>query len=754
VSARCLGKLKQWTLVPAFDYLIDEPSDPFPAPPVETAVQLLPFDRLLWENFERLCYRLVRANAECEDARLFGVKGQDQSGIDLYCRHAGGYSVYQCRRVETLTAAELAGAVSDFLDGEWSGSASCFVFCTSLSAARTQLAAEIKVQATRLKAKGIAFEVWDAEELSAQLKERAPSLVGDFFGLAWRDAFLPEDAVAGLSSQIADISSRLERLQNDSLRIRFIGWAPSLLRKAIEELGDADPTAYAKLDDAIGNPPDPTRVGAVAAHPPEWLSQADGRPWRVLAMTAEKFGEWDAAYRAWLALADRSHADARAGFLVAASVAADLGGESQISADLLDNAEQLSPAHPRVVLQRLDQSSLGAERLRTLEGVESDEPEVAALIAVHRATAHMLLSNMDEAERYVAEAERLLPDSITIKATAVNATIHRGRIASNEHQRVDYETLWRAQEDALQLRDKLRLARRYEESVRMIMLAADALTVVREPERARLLIGSATADELATAGAAEVLGDAALRASGWAEALFLTARALQTDGARRISASAHLEAGGLHEQNDALETLDELIAARGRETSLAALYRLAATTGRRQADWSDDAFDALLEGGYDSAAIAAKALFVGVRQRDYAAADALLQPYVEAPWADHARLQIALLRGEIADLRALADAFLARGAVQEDCVQCAAALVVAGDHARARDILSLTARDSATAPATRADAYSMLVPLLAERMNEWDEAARFHREWTELRPRDDRASAWAPRIANRLKRGH
>jgi hypothetical protein len=662
-----------------FEYLEEQPLGQLPPFPVETAAQLLPFGELPWEDFERLCYRLVRAEADCEDARLFGERGQDQSGIDFYGRRADGRTVYQCRRVARLTAADLAGAVSDFLDGEWGSSADCFVFCTSRRAVRTELSSEIDVQATRLKERGIAFEVWDAEELSARLKEQAPWLVSDFFGVAWRDAFLPDVAAAEWSAQLAEISSQLDRLENHSLRIRFLGWAPSLLRDAIEEFGAADPVGYSKLDDALGNPPDSARAAAVVTNPPPWLLQADSRAWRVLALTAEKFGEWDAARLSWIAVADRHQGDARAGFLVAASVAADVGGDPRTSEELLATAEELSPGHPRVALQRLDQRSFGAERLQALEGVESNEPEVAALIAVHRATAHMLLANMSEAERYVGEAKRLLPDSTTVRVTAVMALIHRGRIASNEHRRIDHGEMWRAHEDALNLRNELREARRYEESVRLTMLAADALTVARETERALSVIRDTNENELATPHAGEILGDAALRANGWSDALSLTQEADPADGVRRIRASAALEAGTLHEQNRALEVLDDLVAARGRETSQAALSRVAATVGRRRARWSDDAFDALREAGHESAAVAGKALFLAGRERDYAAAEALLEPHVGAAWADDARLQVAVMRGERGRISLVADEYLARGAVQEDAVQCGAALVVAGE---------------------------------------------------------------------------
>jgi hypothetical protein len=104
-------------------------------PPVETRHQVLPFDCLAWENFERFCLRLAvgrgevvhsadhggdvpadgrRSARDALDARLYGVRGQDQQGIDLYVRLAEipdgsperRYLCLQSRHIAKLTAAK------------------------------------------------------------------------------------------------------------------------------------------------------------------------------------------------------------------------------------------------------------------------------------------------------------------------------------------------------------------------------------------------------------------------------------------------------------------------------------------------------------------------------------------------------------------------------------------------------------------------------------------------------------------------
>jgi len=52
-------------------------------PPVTTRLQELPLGELSWEDFERLCLRLARLEANVEHCQLYGERGQKQEGIDL-----------------------------------------------------------------------------------------------------------------------------------------------------------------------------------------------------------------------------------------------------------------------------------------------------------------------------------------------------------------------------------------------------------------------------------------------------------------------------------------------------------------------------------------------------------------------------------------------------------------------------------------------------------------------------------------------
>ncbi len=168
--------------------------------PVRTNLQELPLDQLRWEDFERLCVRLVRHEADIEHCQLYGERGQKQHGIDIFGRHSGGasYSLYQCKRVQTFGPAAIKDAVDKFLQGKWSGQASKFVLCVTESGVRSQHADAIEEQAAVLAQRNIVFDPWDRERISVLLKPY-PELVDDFFGREWVKAFCGEEAAVRLA---------------------------------------------------------------------------------------------------------------------------------------------------------------------------------------------------------------------------------------------------------------------------------------------------------------------------------------------------------------------------------------------------------------------------------------------------------------------------------------------------------------------------------------------------------------------------
>ena len=219
-------------------------------PPVETRCQVLPVDRLAWEDFERLCLRLMETATDVvhvgeahqpEDvtagtARIYGTPGQAQSGIDVYARDPlilgeappqRRYICLQARRTATVTRARLHDSVDVFLAGKWAYVSRKFIYATSASAASVDLADEVEELATLLARSSIEFEVWDREGISRQLKDQ-PEVVDDFFGRQWVKVFCGDEAAEALgkrldATQIAELRRELGKVYSASFGVADSG---------------------------------------------------------------------------------------------------------------------------------------------------------------------------------------------------------------------------------------------------------------------------------------------------------------------------------------------------------------------------------------------------------------------------------------------------------------------------------------------------------------------------------------------------
>lgn len=190
-----------------------------PSPPVETRAQGLPFNELTWQNFERLILRLVRRESSVLDCEIYGTPGQAQEGIDVLAipeAEPAKRICYQCKKVEEFDPSDIRKAVDAFLNGRWAEQAKEFVLCVTRPLESTTQVAEISAQRERLQRTEISFVIWDVSEggrLCEKMKLQ-PSLVDDFFGRSWVNAFNGADSAASLGQ-------RLDAVDLGQLRIRL-----------------------------------------------------------------------------------------------------------------------------------------------------------------------------------------------------------------------------------------------------------------------------------------------------------------------------------------------------------------------------------------------------------------------------------------------------------------------------------------------------------------------------------------------------
>lgn len=193
-------------------------------PPVDTRAQELPFGELAWEDFERLCLRLARHEGDVLHCQLYGTRGRNQEGIDIYARLKGPatYRVYQCKREVNFGASKIRRAVAKFLDGGWAAKSTSFVLCTKESLVETTRADELEAQRKVLEQRGVDLVVWDSGQLSSLLKAR-PLLVDDFFGRSWVRAFMGEEAASSLAYRLDAAEVGTFRLRLGQLYARVFG---------------------------------------------------------------------------------------------------------------------------------------------------------------------------------------------------------------------------------------------------------------------------------------------------------------------------------------------------------------------------------------------------------------------------------------------------------------------------------------------------------------------------------------------------
>jgi hypothetical protein len=185
--------------------------------------QQLPLGKVAWENFERLCLRLILARSAVRQCALYGTRGQYQGGIDFYSYDdTNKYSTYQCKRVEEMTPSVIRAAVDKFLEGPWSSRSEQFILCSSFDLTDNKLQEEIVASRERLSKVEVGFGTMGQQDILLDLKSR-PELVFDFFGKRLAIEYCGEDAVATLKR-------RLDTQEIQQLRARLRGVYSSVFR--------------------------------------------------------------------------------------------------------------------------------------------------------------------------------------------------------------------------------------------------------------------------------------------------------------------------------------------------------------------------------------------------------------------------------------------------------------------------------------------------------------------------------------------
>jgi hypothetical protein len=437
-------------------YLLDAPGGGFPAPPVESAEQVLPFGRLTPENFERLCLRLARLDGTPVRCRRYGVPGQKQYGIDFYSRvPSGRYATYQCKRYETINAADIVAAVDAFLDGKWFPRSERFVFCSAANFDRTELEETIEEQTDRLaKCGSVEFGVWDAESLSTRLRHHE-DIVALFFGPVWRRRFFGTPDLATTSP--TDLHEIVARAVAEGRAPKVVShdWAPAMLRSKLDDLRRSDPDRYGQLADHVGSPPVPALVRGAIENPPEWLTTADDDMWALMARVAQAVGEWSGAAQAWEHLAHSLGDSTAATAYARGAIAAFEARDTELETRLLEASRNADPTNATLLLATWDDERPHDEQLVVLGQLQTDDPEEQGLIPAQTAVVQLLSQDVEGARDSLHKTQELLPGSLLADGLEVSVIVQEARLAAMEHRAPDRARLAAANALAERTREKM-----------------------------------------------------------------------------------------------------------------------------------------------------------------------------------------------------------------------------------------------------------------------------------------------------------
>src|SRR5271166_679420 len=207
------------------DWLLHDPEGSIPPPPVVTRPTKLPFTKLQWRDFERLCRRLAERNGNVEHVLSYGTPGQAQFGIDILVRLADGtYEVWQTKRYRRIEPADVRAATDLFLAHRWANQAEKFVLSVACCLDSTGVVEAIEAARDKLAARSVSFDPVDAVGLSQRLISE-PEIVDDYFGRPWAEALCPPEAREMLARRISRFG--LEDLRR-TLTDWYISWIATI----------------------------------------------------------------------------------------------------------------------------------------------------------------------------------------------------------------------------------------------------------------------------------------------------------------------------------------------------------------------------------------------------------------------------------------------------------------------------------------------------------------------------------------------
>ncbi|MCS6843904.1 MAG: restriction endonuclease [Caldilineales bacterium] len=190
----------------------------FPRPVITATTHVLPFDRLSWEDFERLGMALLLREG-FSGLQHYGAAGGER-GRDIVAQRNGNLWYVQCKRVKKLSPQALLSELEKLhslaqADPRLAPQGVLFMVASDVSAqARDRVMA-------RCAELGVACEIWGETDLDVRVK-RYPDIVAEFFGpsagLAAPAPLAADDGALPMDDLTAEEEAVLRRHAFETLR--------------------------------------------------------------------------------------------------------------------------------------------------------------------------------------------------------------------------------------------------------------------------------------------------------------------------------------------------------------------------------------------------------------------------------------------------------------------------------------------------------------------------------------------------------
>ncbi|MEH0420509.1 hypothetical protein, partial [Streptomyces sp. B21-083] len=241
--------MTDWHPLPLGSSLNATPSALAPAP-VIGKLELLPFNALSWEDFERLQWRVMRDVEGLRHAQLYGDRGQAQYGLDVVALAPDGSgTALQSKKYKRFGAADIKAAANKFRTTVRPFSVDRLIIGVARTVRSTRAVEELAIQRKALHPIGL--ELWDEQELSYLLRGR-PEIVIEFFGMPTAEAFclsfkvdvavVPNAEVVAVREAIArtpEVTTGAQNFFDDAAAVSDPSQALSLIEAGQAKLRDA-----------------------------------------------------------------------------------------------------------------------------------------------------------------------------------------------------------------------------------------------------------------------------------------------------------------------------------------------------------------------------------------------------------------------------------------------------------------------------------------------------------------------------------